>query len=104
MRTKRKFSIEEKLQILNEASLNGIMETCRKYNISHTLFDLWRRKNNAGGSKALNRIPKKPLIDPEQKRLEQENERLKRIIGDMQLELDVKNSLLKKTLLRNKTK
>jgi len=36
-------------------------------------------------------------VDPAIRRLEDENRRLKKIIGDLELELEVKGELLKKT-------
>jgi putative transposase len=41
-------------------------------------------------------------IDPEVRRLEEENERLKRIIAKQALELEVKGELLKKTPIQSK--
>jgi putative transposase len=43
-------------------------------------------------------------IDPVVRELEQENERLKRIIAKQALELEVKSELLKKTHVPNKIK
>jgi len=37
-RERRKFSQEEKLIILQEATQNGVTETCRKYGIYDSLY------------------------------------------------------------------
>lgn len=44
MRTRRKFTPEESLSILQEAEREGRPETIRKYNIAPSLFDRWRKK------------------------------------------------------------
>jgi len=43
-------------------------------------------------------------IDPEVRALEEENERLKRIIARQALEIEVKSELLKKTPIQTRTR
>lgn len=92
----RKWSEAQKLQIIQEAEQNGQTETLRKYNLAHSLFLRWKKAFQAQGSAGLK--PGYRTIDPETRRLEQENERLKRIIANQALEIEFKNELLKKTL------
>lgn len=94
-RTRRKFTAEERLSILQEAEREGRQETIRKYNLSPSLFDRWKRQYLTGGISGLKSKYKR--IDPQVRELEQENERLKRIIAKQALELEVKTELLKKT-------
>jgi len=94
-RTKRKFTPEERLAILQEAEREGRTETIRKYNIAPSLFDRWRRKYLSGGIEGLKTKYKR--TDPREKELEEENARLKRIVAKQALELEVKTELLKKT-------
>ena len=35
---RRSFSVEQKLQIIQEADQNGVTQTLRKHNLSHILF------------------------------------------------------------------
>lgn len=95
-RQNRKWSEAQKLQIINEAGVNGQMETIRKYNVAHSLFLRWKRAFEGQGSAGLK--PKYRVIDPEVRRLEQENERLKRIVAKQALEIEFKDELLKKSL------
>jgi transposase-like protein len=44
----RKFSVEQKLQIIQEAEQNGITQTLRKHNIAHSLYLQWRAQFNSG--------------------------------------------------------
>ena len=43
-RNKRKFGLEEKLQILREGENHGVDVTCRKYQIEHSLYYNWKNK------------------------------------------------------------
>jgi transposase-like protein len=101
-KSRRKFTPEERLSILQEAEREGRSETLRKYSIAPSLFDRWRRKYLIEGISGLKAKYKR--IDPQVKELEDENERLKRIVAKQALELEVKSELLKKTSLTNKRK
>ena len=95
MKKKRKFTAEDRLAILMEAEREGQQETIRKYNLAPSLFARWKKKYLTGGIEGLKSGYKR--IDPEVKALEDENERLKRIVARQALELEVKSELLKKT-------
>lgn len=101
-RVKRSFTPEERLSLLQEAEREGYMETCRKYNLSPSLLAKWKQRYLAKGSEGLK--PAYKRIDPEVRALEEENERLKRIIARQALELEVKSELLKKTPIQPKRK
>ena len=92
---RRKFSIEQKLQIIQEAEQNGITQTLRKHNLSHSVFLRWKNQFNAGGVGSLK--PQYHKVDPEVRALQEENARLKKIIGNQALELEFKTELLKKS-------
>ena len=96
-KSRRKFTAEERLSIVQEAEREGRTETIRKYSIAPSLFDRWRKKYLAEGINGLK--PKYKQVDPQVKELTDENERLKRIIANQALELEFKNELLKKNSL-----
>jgi putative transposase len=89
----RKFTPEERLAILQECEREGQGVTCRKYNLSPSLVQGWKRKYLSQGVEGLKPAHRK--IDPETKALQEENERLKRIIARQALELEFKTELLK---------
>lgn len=91
---RRSFSVEQKLQIIQEADQGGVTQTLRKHNLSHSVFLRWKNQFNEGGSKLLR--PQYHKIDPELRALQEENARLKKIIGNQALELEFKTELLKK--------
>jgi putative transposase len=95
-RVKRSFTPEERLSLLKEAEREGYMGTCRKYNLSPALLSKWKQRYLAKGTEGLK--PAYKRIDPEVRALEEENERLKRIIARQALEIEVKSEVLKKNL------
>ena len=95
MSKRRSFTKEQKLQILRESESEGMLATCRKHEIAQSLFYRWKHAFEQKGIDGLQ--GQYYRIDPEVKALQEENERLKKIIGKQALELEVKNELLKKT-------
>ncbi|MGC8825305.1 MAG: transposase [Bacteroidales bacterium] len=99
-RNKRKFGLEEQLQLLREGETQGVDVTCRKYQIARSLYYSWKSKFDRQGPDGL--APQYHRVDPCIKALEKENERLRKIISRQALELEVKEELLKKTKLLGK--
>jgi putative transposase len=95
MKKRRTFTPEERLKILQEARTEGRIETIRKYNLAPSLFNRWRAMYESGGIDGLKNHHRR--VDPAVRELEEENQRLKRIIANQALELEVKTELLKKT-------
>jgi|SRR5690348_3553872 len=91
---RRKFSVEQKLQVIQEADQHGITQTLRKHNVSHSVYLRWKQQFDKGGISSLG--PQYRKVDPELRALQEENARLKKIIGNQALELEFKTELLKK--------
>lgn len=91
---RRTFSPAEKHSILQEAEREGITETCRKYNLAHSVVNYWKKKYLDKGKQSL--LPGYRKIDPKVKELEIENERLRRIVSKQALEIEFKDELIKK--------
>ncbi|MCX6188666.1 MAG: transposase [Bacteroidetes bacterium] len=99
-RLKRKFTPEERLSIVQESQKEGMVETCRKYNLSPSLLSKWKQRYLNKGIEGLKTQYRR--VDPEIRALEEENERLKRIIAKQALEIEVKGELLKKTPIQKR--
>jgi len=41
---RRSFSVEQKLQIIQEADQNGVTQTLRKHNVSHSVYLRWKNE------------------------------------------------------------
>ncbi len=50
---RRSFSVEQKLQIIQEAEQSGVAQTLRKHNLSHTVYLRWKTQFNQGGVQSL---------------------------------------------------
>ena len=90
---RRTFTPEDRLSILQEAQREGQAQTCRKYNLSSSVIVRWKKKYLGQGINGLKPAYRK--VDPAMRDLEEENERLKKIIARQALELEVKSELLK---------
>ncbi len=94
---RRTWSIKEKVAIIKESETLGVVETCRKHGIYATTYYDWKRKYDRGGEAALqpgySRQEQRDI-----KKLERENERLKRLLAEKELEVQLKTELLKKKM------
>ena len=82
---KRKFTQQERVDILREVEQHGIEAIVRKNNISRSLYYHWKNKFDRNGVDGL--TDRYYRVDPAVKVLEKENERLRKIIAKQALEL-----------------
>lgn len=88
---RERWAADDKIRIVMESLTTNITvaELCRKYNVSPNQYYIWKERFLAGGKQALS-SPKDTAND----QLAAENERLKKLIG----ELTIVNDAFKKTL------
>jgi len=89
MRTSR-FTLDQIVKILGEAGLPGTSQAtvARKYGIAEATLYRWRQKYAAMGSSEAKRL----------KVLEDENLRLKKLLAEKELEIQVLTEVVKKKL------
>lgn len=100
-RKRRTFSTKEKLAILEEIERDGLAVTLRRHGLYAKTITQWRRHFEE----------EVPVEDPtsdsaarlELRRLRQENQQLKELVAEKELEIRIKDSLLKKTTSRGRT-
>ena len=92
-------SPEEKVAIIKEAEEEGIVATGRKYGIYPSTIRDWRAKYERDGIEGL-KIKRSVTRDPQIEQLKKENQMLKQLLAEKELELKVKEALLKKVLQR----
>ncbi|MDD2387831.1 MAG: transposase [Bacteroidales bacterium] len=100
---KRKFTTEQKLAILKEASENGVNVTLEKYGIFSASFYQWKKKLDTMGAEGFTH----GMTTAQLKRireLEKENRLLKELIVEKELEGKLKDELLKKKFALEKKK
>jgi len=95
MKERKKYSKEEKVQIVQEAASQGVKATLDKYGVYPASYYYWKRKLDVMGEKGLE-WGMTPEHLKEIRRLEKENHRLKQLVADQQLESLLKDELLKK--------
>lgn len=94
----RRVKAKEKLQIIEEAKLHGVIETCRAYGISPSTYYGWTRSEE--GSESTEDQLRKTVS--EIRRLEEENLMLKKLLAEKELSLEIKEQLHKKILYQQK--
>jgi len=92
---KRFWSKEEKISIIKEIERSPtIVEVLRKYNVGNSMYYKWKRQYDAYGESAFEN--KHYRTNPEIKRLEVENQRLKKLLAEKELENELLKECLKK--------
>jgi putative transposase len=89
---RRTFTEEEKLEILQQARQAGIIKILRKHNLSYSVFSRWKQQFTERDISP-DRIQ---AMGTEMKLLKEENTRLKKIIADQALSLELKNEELRR--------
>jgi len=85
--SRRKFTEEQKRSILAEAEKRGIMPVLREHRLSYSVFSRWKYQATAT---AKGDEPTQQQIQQQLKNLMLENERLKKIIANQALEIQIK--------------
>ena len=80
---------------MNEADLNGVKNTLLKFNLYPATYYYWKKKYRELGKEGLTHGVNKARLK-ELKQLRKENEMLKQIIAEKELESKLKDELLKK--------
>jgi putative transposase len=100
---KRKFTKEEKLKIIKEASEQGVKLTLEKYSVFPASYYAWKKKMETMGEEGFSHG-----MTPDQlkriRELEKENKLLKEIVIQKEIEGRLKDELLKKKLALEKKK
>lgn len=97
----KRYSAEEKFLILREAQEHGVVETCKKHGIDPTTYYSWKERYESEGIAGL--LPRKSgrvSDDADHRKLEKENQMLKKLVADKELIIEMQLSILKKKPMR----
>ena len=83
---KSRFSEEQMVKILREADKNPVAQVAKKHGISEQTIYAWRKRFGT-----LEAVDVKPL-----RQLEQENAKLKKLVAERDLEIDVMKEVARK--------
>lgn len=100
---KRTFTKEEKLTIIKEASEKGINETLEKYGVYKASYYDWKKKLEEMGDEGFHH-GMTPQHLKRIRELEKENNALKQLLAEKELENKLKGDLLKKRYALEKKK
>lgn len=89
---------EEKEKIIHEVQRLGVVAGCRKYNVDPTTYYSWLEKYQAHGLEGLEDRRGKNS-EAAMRRLEKENKLLKEMLAEKEMELKMKDELLKKRMV-----
>lgn len=90
---RKQYTPEFKQQVIKEArEVGNCSLVARKYDIAHSIVGKWVRKSKNNGINYTT-----PKIPQDHKELLIENERLKKLLGKKELEIEILRDLLKKT-------
>jgi len=90
----KRWSLKEKLEILEQAKEFGVVETCRKFSVSTGNYYNWRKKFDQKGVAGLKTTYQKK--SKELREAEEENRVLRKLLSDREIELEIQRELLKK--------
>jgi len=100
---KRSFTKEEKLRIIKEASENGVNVTLEKYGVYRASYYSWKKKLEQMGEEGFHH-GMTPRHLKRIRELEKENNVLKQLVAEKELENKFKGDLLKKKYALEKKK
>lgn len=92
---KKRFTNDQKLGIIKEAGLHGVRETLEKHGVYPATYYSWKKKYEQMGADGLKHGMTKERLK-QIHALEQENELLKQLLAEKELENKLKDELIKK--------
>ena len=95
MTDRRRWKAEEKLAIIKEVKEKGkVVETCRKYSIDPGMYSKWKESYDTFGLDGLK--PHYRRMESKVRKLMKENEKLKKLLAEKELENALLSDALKK--------
>jgi len=96
--TRKRFTAEEKVKIVLEGFRKEIpvAELCRREGIHAQVYYSWLKDFMEAGKSQLQKDNLRQANKSEVKELQKENDRLKNVVGDMALEINILKKIMKK--------
>jgi len=99
MTERRRWKAEEKLAIIKDVKENGkVVETCRKYSVDPGMYYKWKESYDTFGLDGLK--PHYRRMETGMRKIMKENEKLKRLLAEKDLENALLSDALKKKMVR----
>jgi transposase-like protein len=94
MNSKRK-TAEQKEKILIDIKNMGVLEGCRKHNISVPTYYQWKRQYDTGG---INSLKQRKVDKAEIEQLKKDNAMLKELVAEKEIVIKLQDETIKKNL------
>ena len=99
MTDRRRWKAEEKLAIIKEVKENGkVVETCRKYSVDLSMYYKCKESYDTFGLDGLK--PHYRRMEPGIRKIMKENEKLKKLLAEKELENALLSEYIKKKMVR----
>src|SRR5690625_7191113 len=92
----KRWSLKEKLEILEQAKEFGVVEICRKFSVSTGNYYNWRKKFDQTGEAGLKTTYQRK--SKELREAEEETRDLRKLLSAREIEPEIQRELLKKKL------
>jgi len=98
MTERRRWKAEEKLAVIKEIKdTNKVVETCRKYSVDPGMYYRWKESYETFGLHGLK--PHYRRMEPGLRKIMKENEKLKKLLAEKELENALLSESLKKKMV-----
>ena len=94
---RKRWTLSEKLEIINYYKLHGATKASREFNVSIGSIYKWREAYESEGVSGLSKSKKVDTALIENRRLKRENDELKKIVAEKELRLRIQAEMLKKS-------
>ena len=93
----KRWTVSEKLEIINYSKTNGVTKASREYNVSSGSIYKWRDAYEKEGESGLSKSKGTDSTALENRRLKRENDALKKLVAEKELRLRIQEEMLKKS-------
>ena len=97
-KNRKRWSLSEKLEVLSHYQKEGVTRTSREYGVSGTMIYKWQKAFESEGEEGLSGHKKKDK-ELEYDKLQRENNELKAIVAEKELQIRIQNEIIKKNQL-----
>lgn len=94
MGTRKKWTLKEKIEIIETAALGDVIGVCRKFGVSTGTYYLWRKKYETRGEDGLRENYQRQ--DSDLKQAEEKIRILSKLLAERDIELEVQREMIKK--------
>ena len=93
---RKTWSISDKLEVINYSNKESVLKASRQFEVSQTSIYKWIKRYEEEGESGLTPI-KSQTESSELKRMKRENQQLKELVAEKELQIRIQSEMLKKS-------